>query len=77
MGMEIFLTITNNKNYGINLIPCKSYGEAIRLMKDTYETKLIGREYDLNNTFLDEESGYAQIVSGFEQTEFRIGYSVV
>ena len=77
MGMNIFLTVTNNKNYEINLIPCKSYDEAIRLMKHTYETKLIGQDYDLHNTFLDEESGYAQIVSGFEQMEFRIGYSVV
>ena len=75
--MEIFLAITNNKNYKINLIPCKSYNEAICLMRHTYETKLIGHEYDSHNTFIDEESGYAQIVSGFEQMEFRIGCSVI
>ena len=42
-------------------------------MKNTYEKLCKETDYDLYNTFCDEESGYAQIVSGLEQTELRIG----
>ena len=71
--METILAITKNTSTTIKLVACKTYEEAIRLMKNTYDSLLVGNDYDFYNTFLDEESGYAQIVSGFEQTELRIG----
>ena len=71
--MEIILAITNSTNCAIKLIACNTYDEAIKLMKNIYDNSLIGNDYDFYNTFFDEESGYAQIVSGFEQTELRIG----
>lgn len=67
------LAITNSANSAIKLIACKTYEEAIRLMKATYNNLLAGNDYDFCNTFLDEDSGYAQVVSGLYQTEFRIG----
>ena len=71
--METILAITNSTNSAIKLIACNTYEEAIEIMKSTYNKFLYKKEYDYNNTFLDEDSGYAQIVSGLEQTEFRIG----
>ena len=71
--MRIILAITNSTDCAIKLIACKTRIEAIRLMKNTYEKLCKETDYDLYNTFCDEESGYAQIVSGLEQTELRIG----
>ena len=71
--METILAITNSTSCAIKLIACKTYEEAIKLMKNTYDGLLVGNDYDFYNTFIDEDSGYAQVVSGFEQTEFRIG----
>lgn len=71
--METILAITNSTSCAIRLIVCKTYDEAIRLMKDTYNNLLNGNDYDFYNTFFDEDSGYAQIVSGLEQIEFRLG----
>ena len=71
--MEAILAITKNTSSAIKLVACKTYEEAIKLMKNTYDSLLVGNDYDFYNTFFDEESGYAQIVSGFEQTELRIG----
>jgi hypothetical protein len=71
--MGTILAITNNMNYAIKLIACKTQIEAINLMKSTYDKICNEKCYDINNTFLDEDSGYAQIVSGLEQTEIRIG----
>lgn len=71
--METILAITNSTSCAIRLIVCKTYDEAIRLMKNTYNNLLDGNDYDFYNTFLDEDSGYAQIVSGLEQIEFRLG----
>ena len=71
--MEIVLAITSSKSYAIDLIACNTYEDAVTLMKNAYNNLLIGNGYDSCNTFLDEDSGYAQIVSGLEQTEFRIG----
>lgn len=67
------LAITNNANSVIKLVACKTYEEAICLMKTVYNNLLTGNDYDFYNTFLDEDSGYAQVVSGLCQTEFRIG----
>ncbi len=71
--METILAITNSTSCAIRLFACKTYEEAIRTMKNTYDNLLIIYDYDICNTFFDEESGYAQIVSGLEQIEFRIG----
>ena len=71
--METILAITNSTSCAIKLVACKTYEEALRLMKNTYDNLLAGNDYDFYNTFFDEASGYAQVVSGFEQTEFRIG----
>ena len=71
--METILAITNSKDSAIKLIACNTYEEAMTLMKNTYNNLLSVSDYDFYNTFLDEDSGYAQIVSGLEQTEFRIG----
>ena len=71
--MEAILAITNSFTYDIKLVACKTYDEAIKLMKNTYDNLLNENEYDFYNTYLDEDSGYAQIVSGLKQTELRIG----
>ena len=71
--MKTILAVTNSTNSAIKLIACKTYEEAMLLMKSTYDNLLIGKDYDYYNTFFDEDSGYAQIVSGLNQTEFRIG----
>ena len=71
--METILAITNSTNCAIKLIACRTYEEAIQKMKNTYDNLLVEKDYDFYNTFIDEDSGYAQIVSGLEQTEFRIG----
>ena len=71
--MRVILAITNSLNCSIKLIECDTYDKAIIKMKETYENLCFGIDYDFNNTFIDEDSGYAQIVSGLKQTEFRIG----
>ena len=71
--MGTILAITNSTSCAIKLVACNTYEEAIKLMKNAYNNLLIGNDYDFYNTFLDEDSGYAQIVTGFEQMEFRIG----
>ena len=71
--METILAITNSTSCEIKLIVCKTYDDAIYLMKNKYNNLLNGNDYDFYNTFFDEDSGYAQIVSGLEQIEFRIG----
>ena len=71
--METILAITNSTSCAIELIACKTNKEAIELLKSTYDNLCKKTNYDFYNTYLDEESGYAQIVSGLEQTEFRIG----
>ena len=71
--MDTILAITNSTSCAIKLIACKTYEEAVQLMKNTYNRLLCETSYDLYNTYIDEEFGYAQIVSGLEQTEFRIG----
>ena len=71
--MGTILAITNSTDFEIKLIVCNTYDEAIQLMENTYNNLLNGNDYDFYNTFFDEDSGYAQIVSGLEQIEFRIG----
>lgn len=71
--METILAITRNTDCAIKLIACKTRREAIKHMKYIYEKLCRETNYDMHNTFCDEESGYAQIVSGLEQTELRIG----
>lgn len=71
--METILAITNSTDCKIKLIECKTNKEAVELMKSTYEKLCKETNYDMHNTFYDEESGYAQIVSGLKQTELRIG----
>ena len=70
--MEV-LVIIKNTSTDIKLVACKTYEEALQKMKITYDSCLVGNDYDFYNTFFDEDSGYAQIVSEFDQTEFRIG----
>lgn len=71
--METILAITNSTNSTIKLIVCRNTEEAINKMKNTYNKLCKENSYDYYNTYIDEESGYAQIVYGLEQTEFRIG----
>ena len=71
--METILAITNSTNSTIKLIVCRNTEEAINKMKNTYNKLCEENSYDHYNTYIDEESGYAQIVYGLEQTEFRIG----
>lgn len=71
--MSIALAITSNVETGIQLIKCQSTEEAINIMKNTYRELCNAIPYDINNTCLDENAKYAQIVNGFEQIEFRIG----
>lgn len=71
--METILAITNSTSCAIKLIAYKTRNEANKHMRYLYEKLCRETNYDIHNTFFDEDSGYAQIVSGLEQTEFRIG----
>ena len=71
--METILAITKSTSSVIKLIACKTKEEAIRIMKNTYDNLCSENCYDYYNTYFDEELGYAQVVYGLEQTEFRIG----
>lgn len=67
------LAITNSFNSKLELIECKTKDEALDKMKSLYKKKCQRKKYDVNNTYLDEDDCYAQIVNGLEQVEFRIG----
>lgn len=71
--MEIILAITSSTSCAIKLIACNTIEEAVNTMKHIYEKLCRENSYDYHNTYLDEEEGYAQVVNGLEQTEFRIG----
>lgn len=67
------LVVTNSINSKIDLIAFQTIEDALREMKKRYLEKISNIKYDTNNTYLDEEEKYAQVVDGLEQTEFRIG----
>lgn len=71
--MCMILAITNSINAKIELILCQTFEEAINRMKIVYSKKCEQIKYDTNNTYIDEDEAYAQIVNGLEQVEFRIG----
>ena len=71
--MGIILAITNSTSCAIKLIACETVDEALTKMKITYDKLCKENTYDYDNTFFDEEEGYAQVVNGFKQTELRIG----
>ena len=71
--METILAITRSTSCALELIACKTRKEAVKHMKYAYDKFCKENSYDYYNTYIDEESGYAQIVNGLEQTEFRIG----
>ena len=71
--MKTILAITKSTSSTIKLIVCETTEEAINKMKHIYEKLCKEDSYDYYNTYIDEEIGYAQIVNGLEQTEFRIG----
>ena len=71
--MKTILAITTSTSCAIKLIVCETTEDAISKMKNTYDKLCKETAYDYYNTYFDEEEGYAQIVNGLEQTEFRIG----
>ena len=71
--MGTILAITSSTSCAIKLIVCETIEEAICKMKCYYDKMCKENSYDYHNTYLDEEEGYAQVVNGLEQTEFRIG----
>jgi len=71
--MKTILTITSNTSSSVKLIECYTKEKAIKLMKSTYDELCSNSNCDFNNTFFDEDLGYAQVVFGLEQTELRIG----
>lgn len=71
--MGNILIMTKNTDVKAKLINCGDESEAINIMKDMYFKLCKNKCYDYNNTYIDEDLGYAQIVSGLEQIEFRIG----
>ena len=71
--MKTILAITKSTSDTIQLIACETAEEAMHKMKSTYDELCKENSYDYYNTYIDEDSGYAQIVNGLEQTEFRIG----
>ena len=68
------LAVTNSVNSKIDLFVFKTIEEATKEMKIMYLEKLNTIKYDTNNTYLDEDEQYAQVVDGLEQIEFRIGH---
>jgi len=71
--LETILAITNSINTKIKLIQCKDSEDAYNKMEMIYNAKCIEGTYDGDNTYIDKDSGYAQIVDGLEQIELRIG----
>ena len=67
------LVVTNTINTKIDLIVFQTIEDALSEMKKRYLEKINNMKYDTNNTYLDEDEKYAQVVDGLEQTEFRIG----
>lgn len=67
------LVVTNTINTKIDLIAFQTIEDALSEMKKRYLEKINNIKYDSNNTYLDEDEKYAQVVDGLEQTEFRIG----
>lgn len=67
------LVVTNTINTKIDLIAFQTIEDALSEMKKRYLEKINNIKYDTNNTYLDEDEKYAQVVDGLEQTEFRIG----
>jgi hypothetical protein len=67
------LAVTNTINTKIDLIAFQTIEDALSEMKKRYLEKINNMKYDTNNTYLDEDEKYAQVVDGLEQTEFRIG----
>ena len=71
--MKTILAITKNTNCTIQLIDCKNTKEAIQMMKFIYNKLCEENTCDYDNTYIDEEEGYAQVVNGLEQFEIRMG----
>lgn len=71
--MGAILTITKNTSVTVKLIVCENTKDAIEKMKSAYDKLCKETSYDYYNTYFDEDLGYAQVVSGLEQVEFRIG----
>ena len=67
------LVVTNTINTKIDLIAFQTIEDALSEMKKRYLEIINNIKYDTNNTYLDEDEKYAQVVDGLEQTEFRIG----
>ena len=71
---HFFVAVIDNCSTGIILIPRNTWNEAAEQIEQLYLKKL--KEfptYDVNNTYLDRKNGYAQIISGIEIWEYRIG----
>lgn len=71
--METILAITNSVDNGIKLIACHTKEEAIEQMEIEYRNACNSAIYDYNNTYIDKDDGYAQVVEGLKQIEFRVG----
>ena len=71
--MKTILVITKNTDTEIQLYECESNEEAKEKIKYLYKEFCRQQDYDYHNTYINEELGYAQIVFGLEQIEFRIG----
>lgn len=70
--MGNILIVTKSTDVKAKIINCVDEIEAINTMKNMYNKICKNQSYDYNNTYIDEDLGYAQIVFGFEQIEFRI-----
>jgi len=74
--MKTVLAMTNNVNSCIKLVLCKTKDEAIKKMETEYRNLCDKIMYDYDNTYIDTEDGYAQVVEGLRQIEFRVGQIV-
>ena len=71
--METILAITNSVNSNIKLLAFKTKEEAINKMEAEYKSICNDSLYDYHNTYIDKDEGYAQVVKGLKQIEFRVG----
>lgn len=69
----VVLAIIKNTKCDIKLIACQDIEDAKEQIETMYNQICNNSLLDYHNTYYDKDSGYAQIVSGLEQTEFRIG----
>ena len=71
--MCVVLVVTNSTNEKPRLIKCEDVNDALNRMDSLFRVMCFDGCCDQNNTYMDKELQYAQVVDSFAQTEMRVG----